>query len=401
MKQDNKSCLLLLLFLFFTVATGAGAQDHPLDIPGAAQTKVGIYIEDLRTGEVLADINGEDFFVPASVMKSVTSATALLTFYPDGRFLTSVVAVGNISDGVLHGNVVVNAIGDPTVESGHFSDTKGFPGKIVKGLRSLGVDTIKGVVIIDESRFTDDTAPEGWSPGDLDAYYGTLVHGANYQGNASGKSAVKNPAARMMRHIVSAIGEGGIVLENNEDAVVGNEETLVYLNQSPRLYDILHSLMIRSDNMFAEAILRSMAEGETRKAAIDYEMGMWKERGLDMSGIKIFDGSGLSRMDRLSPKWVASLYRWMNGSEMGREYSDLFPRAGREGTMRSFLKGTRLEGRLAAKTGSMRGIQGYGGYLLDKNGNATHSVVIFVNDFNCERSRLRSELERFLLETLP
>ncbi len=390
-----------LLFLAVAVAMVVNAQNHPLDIPGADKTKVGIYIENLKTGEVLADINGDDLFIPASVMKSVTSATALATFVPDGRFVTSVIAKGNINNGALYGDVVVQAIGDPTIESTHFSDTRGFPGKIVKGLKSLGIDTIKGVIIIDEGRFVDATAPYGWASGDLSAYYGTLVHGANYQGNASGKSAVKDPGVKMMRHIVSAIGESGIVLENSEDIEVADMENLVYQHQSPKVYDILHSLMIRSDNMFAEAMLRSMAEGETRQVALDYEKRLWADRGLDMSRVKIYDGSGLSRQDRLSPKWVASLYKWMSRSDMGREYSDLFPRAGREGTMKSFLKGTRLEGRLATKTGSMSGIQGYGGYLLDKNGKATHAVVIFVNDFTCDRSRLRAELERYLLDTLP
>lgn len=390
-----------LLLLSMAVAMVVNAQNHPLDIPGADKTKVGIYIENLKTGEVLADINGDDLFIPASVMKSVTSATALSTFVPDGRFVTSVIAVGDINRGVLNGNVVVQAIGDPTIESSHFRDYRGFASNIVKGLRQLHVDTIRGVVIIDEGRFVDATAPYGWATGDLSAYYGTLVHGANYQGNASGKSAVKDPAAKMLRHIVSAIGEGGIMLENREDIEVTDIENSVYLHQSPKVYDILHSLMIRSDNMFAEAMLRSMAEGESRQVALDFEKGLWADRGLDMSRVKIYDGSGLSRQDRLSPKWVASLYKWMNRSDMSREYSDLFPRAGREGTMRSFLKGTRLEGRLATKTGSMSGIQGYGGYLVDKNGKPTHAVVIFVNDFTCDRSRLRSELEKFLLDTLP
>ena len=76
---------------------------------------------------------------------------------------------------------------------------------------------------------------------------------------------------------------------------------------------------------------------------------------------------------------------------------DLFPLAGQEGTLRSFLKGTPLDSYIALKTGSMSGIQCYAGYKLDYNFAPTHVVVVMVNNLS-DRPALRKDVERMLLD---
>ena len=67
--------------------------------------------------------------------------------------------------------------------------------------------------------------------------------------------------------------------------------------------------------------------------------------------------------------------------------------------MRNFLKGTKLEGKFVAKTGSMRNVQCYAGFKLDDNGQPTHLVVVMLNNFS-DRARLKKALEQLLLEKL-
>ena len=83
---------------------------------------------------------------------------------------------------------------------------------------------------------------------------------------------------------------------------------------------------------------------------------------------------------------------------VSKDYVSLFPKAGRDGTLKRFLRKTRLDGKLALKTGSMTGVQCYAGYKLDGDDNPTHVVVIMVNNFGCERVDVRKAAERLLLE---
>lgn len=50
------------------------------------------------------------------------------------------------------------------------------------------------------------------------------------------------------------------------------------------------------------------------------------------------------------------------------------------------------------KTGSMKGVQSYGGYLFDDDGFPTHVIVFMVNNFRCSRAALKKDIERLLLE---
>lgn len=388
--------------LIATSLTHALADECPLNIPGAAKTRVGIYIEDLRSGKVIADVNGDKLFTPASVTKSLTSATALSELLPTGQFTTTVQAMGKINSGTLDGNVVVQVIGDPTIESRHFPLCLGFADSIASGVKRCGIKEIAGSVVIDETLFPDATVPAGWEKGDLNYSYGAVLHGANYRGNSSGKSAVANPAAKMRSEVIKALTDRGINVGSTPKSTVSNDTKTVYTHLSPKVYDIIHSLMIRSDNLYAEGMLRALEPYRSRDDALDYEQSLWTGRGIDFGGgISVNDGSGLSRYNKFSPKFIASVYRWMYNSPMRREYSDLFPRAGQEGTMRNFLKDTRLSGLLAMKTGSMSGVQGFGGYLCDPSGEPTHIVVVFVNDFTCGRDVLKREIANYLLNTLP
>ena len=394
---------LLLLLMVAALATSTALAAHPLAIPGADKTKVGIYIEDLRTGDVLSDVNSSTLFIPASVVKSLTAATVVTEMYPDGCFVTPVDIVGKLSsDGVLDGNIVITVVGDPTIESRHFTAAQGFAKNAAQSIHNAGVRSIKGQVIIDDTMFKDATVPHGWDPADLKYAYGAYPRGANYRDNANGRSSIADPKALMLREVTTALNDLGITVAGNRLKPAADKASTVYAHSSPRVDRILRSLMVRSDNMMAEAMLRILEGGGTRDEALKLEMRLWRERGLDMDGVAIHDGSGLSRADRMSPRFLASLYRWMYNDKASRiTYSDLFPRAGRDGTMSNFLKGSRLEGRLAMKTGSMTGVQCFGGYLLDTNGVPTHLVVVLVNDFTCPRATLKKAIADYLLKTLP
>lgn len=440
---------MLAIFLFFSVLPIAEGQGTPpVSIYGGSDAVVGLYIEDLSDGNVIVKSNSEKSMIPASIMKALTSATALSIFDPEGTFRTPVTTTGAIRNGVIEGDIVISTIGDPTVESRHFPSKLGFADSVVKHLKRLNVTEIKGSVVIDEKGFKDESTPQGWLDEDITALYGAGLYASNFRDNhvvlklpsketvpvtpalkinvnpskerlkVSRKRDTKvyeitgripskgfaskytNPApgSAMRAEVLDRIRSAGIKIGDEASGIKKGTRDL-YVHHSPRVMDVLRSLMFRSDNMMAEGMLRSTLPGRTRDDAARCELEMWRGRGLDTDGVTVKDGSGLSRMDRMTPKFMAELLKWMACSDMRDEYISLFPRAGMEGTMRRFLKGTPLEGRIAMKTGSMRGVQCFAGYKLDDNDKPTHVVVIMVNNFSVGRDKLRREISDMLLST--
>lgn len=140
---------------------------------------------------------------------------------------------------------------------------------------------------------------------------------------------------------------------------------------------------MRSDNQFAEALLRTLSrqsdgDGSTANGA-ETELKYWRKHRAPVDGVKIVDGSGLSRTNRMTARFMSHLLGEMSSDPW---YASFFPLAGQEGTLRKFMAGTPLEGYLAMKTGSMRGIQCYAGYLLDDDYAPTHSIVVMFNNMS-------------------
>ena len=152
--------------------------------------------------------------------------------------------------------------------------------------------------------------------------------------------------------------------------------------------------------MMTEGMLRTVAAGRSRKDAIDAELTLWANNGVDTCGIVIEDGSGLSRNNRITPYFLADVLVWMaRNNNSDNRYLQCFPRAGQDGTMRNFLKDSPLDGRLATKTGSMRNVQCYAGYMLGDDGVPSHVVVVMLNGFS-SRATVKKAIGDLLIERL-
>ena len=429
------SCIFLFLLFPFVLSA---QDDNPYlsSIPSIPAKDVGIYIEDLRTGDVVLDVNGEKTFTPASVTKLVTTSTCLNMAKPTSNFTTEVIAQGKIKDGKLDGYIIIKVCGDPTIESRHFPANKGFAMRIANEIQRMGITEITGTAVAKYIKEYEQPTPAGWMDEDLIYPYGTEFHAANYADNVfsvsmpsgrtvpetpgvsikkgasrrsrgsktlqlsgGGSFANPDPESTMCRAVVNAIKDAGIKIGTVE-VKAGTDTSSIYSHKSPSLNEIITSLMYRSDNLMAEGILRAIAPGKTRDEAIKKELKFWNDKGIDTHGIVIEDGSGLSRNNRITPYFLAEVLDWMRiNKNNNNQYVNIFPVAGKSGTMRNFLKGTKLEGKLAAKTGSMRNVQCYAGFKLDDKGNPTHLVVIMLNNFS-DRTKLKKALERLLLEKL-
>lgn len=436
--------------IFFLYAIPADAQDL-FGIEGEEATSIGVYIKDLQTGEVLYDYNSEIALTPASVMKAVTTASALTLLGEDFRFSTKVELQGKMAaNGSWHGDLIVRSSADPTVESSHFKANLGFCDSIVASLRRIGVKSVEGRIMVEQ--YLPQPGPiEQWEIEDVAWPYGAGLYGFNYRDNTCSvspltgeakpyvpglkvelhqgrdssdllrgigserltvyapKTAYKNkkwsiattmpdPAAVFIHQLREDLNRSGISVLDKDIDVAGAPVRTVYTHRSPAADEIMKSLMVRSDNLFAEGILRAFAPGETRSNAIKREKELWSSRGIDSRYSLIFDGSGLTRGNRLQPRFISDVLQWMAESPKAKTYVGFFPKAGVDGTLGGFLLKTPLKGKIALKTGSMNAVQCYAGYKLDDSDVPTHIIVIMVNGFFCKRSELRKGIEQLLID---
>lgn len=414
-----------------------------------------VYIKDLRTDSVVIDHNAATVMTPASVVKTLTAATALLTLGPDFRFVTPVELAGTRSAKRPYewiGDIVVTPSGDPTLGSAWSPDSIA-PSPIdtiVSYIKDSGITSVSGGIRIDDT-FCDPGPVLTWECEDIAYAYGAGIHGLNYADNcvrlwpaadslslptrlhpvyvtrrhghgidvvrgagsdrlhvygtrgalsdrsASTETTNPDPTYTFATLLRRRLADEGISV--GDSAVTDSMSPLHPLCRlsSPTLADISRITLKRSDNLFAEGMLRALAPGGTRSECIDFEHSYWGAAGVDLSGAIIRDGSGLTRANAVSAETIGALLEHMIKTPVFDAYLAGFPLSGIDGTMRRFAPGTALEGRLALKTGSLSGVQAYAGYHLDSEGRPTHVVVIMVRGFVCPRTQLRDAVAHYLL----
>ena len=405
MKKNNILSLLLILTAFFTISTGFDAYaispeealQKLLKSPSIDPASVSIVIADLEDGSVMAAHNPDKGLIPASIMKSATTAAMIRKNPSNKPLITRVYIDGPVEDGILNGNLVIVASGDPSLNGNdERAKSADFVEEIVATLKQRGIKTINGSVIIDETVFAGRSIPESWQTGDLQYSYGTGSHGFNFEKNSNGNSSVKDPTGVFRTKLKTALTKNEIAL--NEEKIESGKREQVMEHKSAPLNNIMRSCMVRSDNLYAEIIMRLFGkemglDGSTEKAA-EAAMKQWEKAGVPMENVLIVDGSGLSRKNRLTGRFMTMMLTKMKNN---KAYTDLFARVGKEGTVSKFLKDTRLEGKLILKTGSMKGVQCYAGYLLNEKGQPEKSIVIMVNNL-INRDKFKKDLATYFLE---
>ena len=396
----KRSILSFLFFglVFFPSLAGIGdeALAEFLKRNGIPDNSVAVKIIDLAEGETITSFNEDAPLVPASIMKSVTTAALLESVGPDWRYHTRVYVDGPTDFGYLRGNVIIEGACDPTLNSGKEPVSEDIIEEIIEALSFQKINRIEGSIIIDENNFNGSSQPLSWAKEDCNKYYGTGSHAFNYSDNARGDFAVHNPSATFISLLKKRFSQHGIELEDKE--ISEGRRIQIHDHISAPIDEIMRSCMMRSDNLFAESMLRTYGklegcDGSTDEAT-SQEMILWQNKNLPLEGVEIVDGSGLSRSNRVTANFMSELLKNMSGNP---HYASFFPLAGQEGTLKKFLSGTPLDSYVAMKTGSMRGIQCYAGYKLDDDYVPTHVIVIIMNGITKSRDAAIRSAEKMLL----
>ncbi len=139
-------------------------------------TAIGFCLIDAANGNVYVDDNAHTAFIPASTLKTLTTATALEVFGPEFRIETRLDASEPAAEGTINGDLIFVGGGDPTLS---IADLK----TMAAELKAQGVKTIGGRVIGDGRGFGGSTYADHWSWGDIGNGYGSPVSGLNLERN--------------------------------------------------------------------------------------------------------------------------------------------------------------------------------------------------------------------------
>ncbi|MBK5195676.1 MAG: D-alanyl-D-alanine carboxypeptidase, partial [Proteiniphilum sp.] len=172
---------------------------------------------------------------------------------------------------------------------------------------------------------------------------------------------------------------------------------------SRTMKEIIREVNVESNNHFAEHLIRSIGRKsksdiyeDALEAGVSYVQEFWKSKGITTTSLQMHDGSGLAPQNAVSPQFLTDLLGYMySRSDQSSVFFNSLPKAGQEGTLKSFLRDTKLSGKIAAKSGSIGGVQCYSGYLID--GRKKYAFTVMVNKFNGTRPQVRRAIEQFLL----
>lgn len=449
-----------LLFFMGLVCLGYFASGQPhvalenfLSTEGLQHAAIGISVKRVSDGKTVIAYNPQMALTPASVAKLLPTWFALQEKGAAYRYRTTLYYTGSIRDGVLYGNIVLYANGDPTFNSRYFPHNNTLA-RLVAAIQEAGIREIVGRVIITGAE-TGADIPGSWVWEDISNYYGAMYLPFNYRDNtytlkfrtgAAGspaqllsvtpalpgirfqneviakagnkddawifggpyasvlcvkgtlpanrpafsiKGAMHEPAKAFVHELEGMLKNEGIAVRN-EMLPDTNRVDFLHLD-SPTLQEIVFHTNKASVNLFAEALGALVGEGNWQ----DEVKALLAEAGIDDGGVVLHDACGLSPLDAVPAQVLTDLLVYI-GNRQHEAFLLSLPIAGIDGGLAGYCYSfPDLKDRLRAKTGSMSGVRCLSGYLTCFDGERL-AFTVLINHYTCSVSQLQKAIGKFL-----
>ena len=247
-----------------------------LQSAGLAGSGTGVYVWDLDAARPVYELNPSTELAPASNLKLVTSAAALMDWGADHRFSTELYApdVPVAADGVINGDLYLRGLGDPSLSTRAYQHdvfgmtTASFE-TFARALKRDGVKKVKGKVVGDWSWFDKLKTVPYWKDG-LQLECGPLSALSGNQGLENG-NRVRAPATFAAKLMTAALVNAGIKVKGKPGTgLVPDTARAVDQQYSAALRAVLKHMNKESDNFFAEMLLKGLGKdfyGEGSTAA--------------------------------------------------------------------------------------------------------------------------------------
>lgn len=408
-------------------------------------TRVGVYVEELRSREVWFSSEATTPLKPASVLKLFTSAAAIEHLGADFVFETPLYLVDDELWVVGAGDP---ALGDERIAQRRGRDRMAFLDDWAAAIRAKGTSTLRAVRLDDRVFDTVFRHPD-WPAGQEEAWYqapvgafvvndncldlraiveaggirlvpipplcATLIEnravrgrphrpklrrapgadefvlsGALDRSEQFAPTSCGNPTIFFGAVLREGLSQRGIRIDGDIFRRAGGHDVLAgrmpLLVERTPLRDVLWRCNRFSQNLFAECLIKSLAArnaggfligtpGSWQRGA-EVTLATLRSMGLDVSGLEIRDGSGLSHQNRATASQVVAVLQAMARHRAAETWYDSLAIGGEEGSMRRRFAGTPLEGRLRGKTGSIAGVSSLAGYIHRDDGGVLVFAVL-------------------------
>jgi D-alanyl-D-alanine carboxypeptidase/D-alanyl-D-alanine-endopeptidase (penicillin-binding protein 4) len=368
-----------------SLATLRHSIDSLVDDPRFANAQIGLLVVNPKTGDTLYSRNAGKLFMPASNQKILTGAVALTQLGPDYRYRTVIGTHGTMQDTTLNGDLIVIGRGDPTLSDRVYGSALKQLGVIADSIQARGVLHVTGALRQGGNAFPDSIYGYGWEWDDLSGESGAPVDELEFNegmvqraAKINGRDTVISVATRTpgyvyLSYLYSALSQRGVKIDKLVDLSIDTLSApvdTVYAFDSPPLSEILKYFLKPSQNQIGEALLKTIGLESTGVGTADNGAEIVAEQlkkwGVDSTGFVIYDGSGLSRHDLVSPETIVKVLAAVREDTV---FYNALPIAGIDGTIRSRMKGTPAENNLHGKTGSIEFVRSLSGYVDDADGD--------------------------------
>lgn len=343
-------------------------------------------VVDDATGQVLWERRPRDAKVPASTVKLLTAVAALSRLPADAR-VDTVLARGTRPD-----TLVVIPGGDPTM-SGSAEPGPLFPGsatitQAAEVARATGQTPAR--IVVAPGPYTGPRLGPGWSPVDIAAgniapVQAWMLDAGRLDPADEYSPRTSEPTLAAGRALARELGVDPAEVRVSEEPVETTEE-FGRVSSAP-LTERVRSMLVHSDNVLAEAICREVALDRNPDQAVGFTAGTaavvdtLAERGLDMSGVRLDDCSGMSAGNRLSAAALTDVLRTAAAPDATRELRDLLdalPVAAGSGTLSDRFDGPSAAGAgwVRAKTGTLRETSALAGTVTSADGRTMSFALL-------------------------
>jgi len=332
-----------------------------LRVPHVAPARSAAIAVDLATGTTLYAQNGSRSLAPASNEKLPITFAALSVLGSSYRYETDVVGQGGQDGSVWNGQLVLAGAGDPTLSSAGLRN-------LALQVRAAGIRRVVGPLVADESWFDGNRTVAGWKPGfylnESPPLSALIVDRGRVGGYLSTHPALAAGAA-----FRSALRRAGITVTGGVRLGVADDFAVPLASvSSPPLAAIVRFMDRESDNFTAEMLLKQLGALDggrgTSAAGAAVVSRVLAGAGVPMTGVRIVDGSGLSRLDRLTAGALTVLLRtaW-NDPTIKPVLLAALPVAGVSGTLQDRMRRGPAHGHVAAKTGTTSDASALSGFV--------------------------------------
>ncbi|MBW4665775.1 MAG: D-alanyl-D-alanine carboxypeptidase/D-alanyl-D-alanine-endopeptidase [Chroococcus sp. CMT-3BRIN-NPC107] len=213
--------------------------------------------------------------------------------------------------------------------------------------------------------------------------------------------AVIDPVANFLQHLQSAIAAEGIKYSVSYRSISPLVTTELAAVESQPLSQLLLETNLNSNNLYAEAMLRSLGvkvnlSQSSATKGLEVVKETLTQLGVDPKGYVLADGSGLSRHNLVSPDAISQTLRAMASSQYAAIYRASLPVAGVSGTLSNRLKNTPAQGVVSAKTGTISGAIALSGYINAPNYEPLVFSII-VNQSDQSAATIRQAVDEIVL----